>query len=72
MLQSLRTAGRKGDAYDKALAVFVLVFMLAGSDGLTQGELDSLLLALAGILATFSGTNVGEHFARKTAPAEGA
>ena len=72
MLKQIRTAGRKGDAYDKALVVFMMVFILAGLDGLTQGELDSLLIALGGILATFSGTNVGEHFAKRgaTSPPE--
>lgn len=69
-LTALRTVGRKGDAYDKALLMLFLLALGAGGTGptgpdISQGELDSLLMALAGILATFSGTNVGEHFALK-------
>ena len=64
--------GRKGIAYTQALCVLLLLAAVAGYDGLTQGELDSLLMALAGILATFSGGNVGEHLAgRKSAPGGG-
>ena len=57
--------GRKGLAYTQALVVLLLLATAAGHDGLTQGELDSLLWALAGILATFSGGNVGEHLAAR-------
>ena len=57
--------GRKGLAYTQALCVLLLLAAVAGHDGLTQGELDSLLWALAGILATFSGANVGEHVAAR-------
>ena len=61
--------GRKGIAYTQALAVLVLLGLAAVLDGgLAQGELDSLLWALAGILATFSGANVGEHVAGRRLP----
>lgn len=58
--------GRKGIAYTQALLVLVLLGVASVLDGgLSQGELDSLLWALAGILATFSGANVGEHVATR-------
>lgn len=55
--------GRKGIAYTQALLVLLVLAGAAAWDGLTAGGLDSLLMALAGILATFSGGNVGEHYA---------
>jgi len=58
--------GRKGIAYAQALIVLVLLGVAAFVDGgMSENELDSLLMALTGILATFSGTNVGEHFAKR-------
>ena len=55
--------GRKGLAYTQALCAWLLLASAAVADeGLAQGELDALLMALAGILATFAGGNVGEHY----------
>jgi len=66
-LKALRTEGRKGDAYDKALFTLFLLSLGAGSSGrdLSQGELDSLLMGLAGILATFIGGNAAEYGLKK-------
>jgi hypothetical protein len=53
------------NAYDKALIVLMLLAIGSGYNGLTQSELDSLLMGLAGILATFTGGNAAEHYAKK-------
>jgi hypothetical protein len=70
-LQTIRTEGRKGDAYDKALLTLFLLALGAGGLGpngpeLSQGELDSLLLGLSGILMTFVSGNAAEHGLKKT------
>jgi hypothetical protein len=72
-LKSVRTAGRKGDAYDKALLMLFLLALGAGGLGpngpeISQSELDSLLLGLAGILATFVSGNAAEHGLTKKTP----
>lgn len=64
--------GRKGLAYTQALCAWILLAAATVIDGgLTQGELDSLLMALAGILATLAGGNVGEHYAAGRSPTGG-
>lgn len=64
--------GRKGLAYTQALCAWLLLASAAVADGgLAQGELDSLLMALAGILATLAGGNVGEHYAAGRSPTGG-
>jgi len=63
-LKALLTNGRKGEAYDKALLTLLIFAGLAyGSDwSLSENELDSLLMGLAGILATFVSGNAAEHW----------
>jgi hypothetical protein len=67
--------GRKVNALDKALGVLMLLAVGAGYDGISENELDSLLMGLAGILATFTGGNAAEHYTKKgkkeEPPAEG-
>ena len=77
LIKALLTSGRKGEAYDKALATLVLALAAAGirTDptlgwDLSEGELEALLLALSGVLATFIGGNGFEHYSKSksTAP----
>ncbi len=70
----LLVTGRKGSAFQIAVLVLVLLILGAGVDpqlvwDLTESELEKLLMALAGVLATFCGGNAFEHHTKKeTAP----
>lgn len=74
MLDRLLVAGRKGASYQQALAVLVLFGALAGmqTDPLgwswSDGTLDALLMALAGILSAFVAGNYGEHASKRGEP----
>ncbi len=69
--EGLQVRGRKGRAYQQALAVLVLFALMAGLNtsplawDLSEGALPALLAALAGILATFVGGNAAEHVAQR-------
>ena len=70
---ALTTPGRKGEALDKALVVLLVLAVLASDDAtLSQSALDSLLMGLAGILATFTGGNAAEHWTTGRKPPPGA
>jgi len=71
MLERILVGGRKGTAFQQALAVLVLFGILAGIQtdpsfhwSWSEGILDSLLYALAGLTATLVAGNYGEHSAR--------
>jgi Ca2+/H+ antiporter len=71
VLSRLLVAGRKGASYQQALAVLVLFAALAGVHteplgwSWSDGTLDALLMALAGILSAFVVGNGAEHVAKR-------
>lgn len=71
MLKGLLVEGRKGASYQQALAVLVLFAVLAGIHtdpfrwSWSEGTLDALLMALAGILSAFVVGNGAEHYAKR-------
>jgi len=68
LLKGLLTKGRKGSAYDKALCALFLLTIASGLSthplawSIGEDKLNALLMALAGILATFVGGNGIEHY----------
>lgn len=63
----ITTPGRKGSAFDRGLIgiLGVTVLMYASDGGLSADEGEVAIAGITWALGVFSGTNVGEHFAKR-------